>query len=240
MITASQLNEAALRYGFNHVIDAFHNVNNSVLAIKFYEKNYHGNSRKIILTDELYSLSGKDSLNAEAESRWHLVETAWALSIPVHMLNVRYDYTSTLLYMKPDSFTRKNITPARDALNGYQKGKCFYCGENITLSSCDIEHFFPYVLQPEIMHINLNGIWNLVLSCRECNRKKSTMILSEKFLLSLYHRNEFLIQSHHPLRETLINQTGRTSAERRDFLNRISEEAKALRRLRRNVACVHD
>jgi hypothetical protein len=35
----------------------------------------------------------------------------------------------------------------------------------------------------------------------------------------LNRRNEFLIMSHHPLRETLIAQTGGTPAERASFLN---------------------
>jgi len=34
----------------------------------------------------------------------------------------------------------------------------------------------------------------------------------------LYNRNEYLITSHHPLRETLIAQTGYTSDRRRDYL----------------------
>jgi hypothetical protein len=34
----------------------------------------------------------------------------------------------------------------------------------------------------------------------------------------LYNRNEYLITSHHPLRETLISQTGNTSEKRKDYL----------------------
>ncbi len=34
-------------------------------------------------------------------------------------------------------------------------------------------------------------------------------------------RNNYLIQSHHPLRETLLAQTGRTEARRRSFLQRM-------------------
>jgi hypothetical protein len=38
-------------------------------------------------------------------------------------------------------------------------------------------------------------------------------------LARLHNRNEFFIGSHHPLRETLINQTGSTTAERANFLS---------------------
>ena len=37
-------------------------------------------------------------------------------------------------------------------------------------------------------------------------------------------RNEFLIGSHHPLRETLINQTGDTLAKRVGFLSKIYQK----------------
>jgi hypothetical protein len=40
----------------------------------------------------------------------------------------------------------------------------------------------------------------------------------------LHKRNEFLIGSHHPLRETLINQTGDTLDKRVGFLSKIYQE----------------
>jgi hypothetical protein len=39
-----------------------------------------------------------------------------------------------------------------------------------------------------------------------------------RFLERLRRRNEFLIDSHHPLRETLMSQTGIEETVRRDFL----------------------
>jgi hypothetical protein len=41
-------------------------------------------------------------------------------------------------------------------------------------------------------------------------------------------RNSFLINNHHPLRETLINQTGITENERRSFLQTKYSFAKEL------------
>jgi hypothetical protein len=46
-------------------------------------------------------------------------------------------------------------------------------------------------------------------------------------LSRLSKRNEFLIASHHPLRETLISQTGKTASERRSFLNDFYNRAEA-------------
>ena len=41
-----------------------------------------------------------------------------------------------------------------------------------------------------------------------------------RYLTRLNTRNNYLISSHHPLRETLIRQTGDTDAGRHSFLNR--------------------
>lgn len=41
---------------------------------------------------------------------------------------------------------------------------------------------------------------------------------ASRFLERLHDRNEFLIGSHHPLRDTLMGQTGATEPERRSYL----------------------
>ena len=132
------------------------------------------------------------------------------------------------------SFRRKNITSVRDALNGYQKGFCFYCFEDITIDDnsenlCDVDHFIPHTLQAQCPNINLDGVWNLVLTCQECNRGengKFAKLPALKYLERLHTRNEYLISSHHPLRETLISQTGNTEKERIAFLQDMYNFAK--------------
>ena len=56
----------------------------------------------------------------------------------------------------------------------------------------------------------------------DCNRGttgKFTAIPTIKLLERLSRRNEFLITSHHPLRETLMQQTGLMREDRIAFLN---------------------
>ena len=53
---------------------------------------------------------------------------------------------------------------------------------------------------------------------------KFDRIPSLRLLERLHTRNEFLIGSHHPLRETLINQTGDTLDKRVEFLSKIYQE----------------
>ena len=46
-----------------------------------------------------------------------------------------------------------------------------------------------------------------------------------KYLSRLHKRNEYLISSHHPLRETIISQTGKNESERRSFLKMVDQRA---------------
>ena len=65
--------------------------------------------------------------------------------------------------------------------------------------------------------------WNLVLACSDCNRGidgKSAQVPNIELLKRLHTRNEYLISSDHPLRETLINQTGKNEKTRQQFLQK--------------------
>jgi len=277
--THEALLQATVKNGFNNVIDAFHIVNNGALPVQFYTKDYSARSRKIILTDEIFKLQDTAffaDFAKETESRWRLVETAWEQNLSTGLLDVKYSEMGDLLYIDTAKYRRKTVTSARAALNGYQKGKCFYCFDDISIgeleeaspaahfdesdaasdepeyakilrvsetrppygidpetkiglkvlfssgsSLCDVDHFFPYTLQRYIPEVNLNGIWNLVLTCKHCNRGedgKSARVPAVKYLERLHARNEFLINSHHPLRETLMYQTGVQPADRITFL----------------------
>lgn len=234
-ISKDELISITSKLGFNNVLDAFHNVNRETIPVKFFEKTGAGNSKGIILTDNIYKLKEikyDTNLNLEVESRWRLVETAWNLSIPTHALKVEHDEETGVLFINDSKIRRKNITSVKHALNGYQKGKCFYCFDDINVSddntnNCDVDHFFPHTLQ-QYTGANLNGVWNLVLACNSCNRGaagKFAKIPDIKYLDRLNKRNNFLVNSHHPLRETLINQTGASNAERKLFLQNMDKFA---------------
>ena len=67
-----------------------------------------------------------------------------------------------------------------------------------------------------------------MLTCQDCNRGaagKFARVPATMYLTRLHKRNEFLISSHHPLRETIIQQTGKTEAARREFLTMVDKRA---------------
>jgi hypothetical protein len=230
----AKLTEETVRLGFNNVIDAFHFVGSGEVQKKFYIDERKQNAG-IRITDEFSSLvSGVQSSNLaiEVESRWRLVERAWELGISKSLITVEHDQSNNQLFTYDSRKRRKDVTSCRSALNGYQKGKCFYCFANIRVndgSNVDVDHFFPDTLKKDRFQ-QIDGVWNLVLSCVSCNRGvggKFDKLPHIDLLGRLSSRNEFLIGSHHPLRETLIRQTGVSDIERRAFLNDFYNKAKS-------------
>ena len=245
-IDEDKLIQITKKEGFKYVLDAFHVVNTKAITERFYDvvnEEFFIDERKfnkgIRLTDNLFKLfyvydnSAKD-LNQETESRWNLVEKAWELNINKNLIAVEFDQETKELFTHDTKHNRTNITTSRGALNGYQKSRCFYCFKEISISSvddllADVDHFFPHLLKPQVATagccrpVNVDGVWNLVLSCPECNRGengKFAQVPSLELLERLHTRNEYLIGSHHPLRETLIMQTGNTERERKYFLDK--------------------
>ncbi|MEP0871146.1 hypothetical protein NDA01_15155 [Trichocoleus desertorum AS-A10] len=232
-VSKQQMLDATVKLGFNNVIDAFHNVNKAEIPTRFYIDERSQSRKGISLTDELLSLIKHyqyQNLPHEVEARWRLVETAWQLNISRNLIVVSYDEQDGLLFMQNRSHRRTTVTSCRNALNGYQKGKCFYCFADISVDErspnlAHVDHFFPHTLkQFEFIGI-VDGVWNLVLACQSCNLRKSSCVPHLNYLSRLHTRNEFLISSHHPLRETLISQTGKAEADRARFLKSGDHEA---------------
>jgi hypothetical protein len=227
-ITQEDLYGLTLKYGFVNVVDAFQNVNGGPIPNPFYEKNYNQGKKEIVVTDNLLKIKELfqyRNLEQEVEARWNLVETAWNLQINPNLLEVKYDVNKSLFFIESNLIRRIDVTSVRDSLNGYQKGKCFYSYQDISINKndqniCEVDHFFPHAnkLAHSTTGANINGVWNLVLADSKINLNKKAKIPEKRFLHRLFNRNEFYIQSKHPLAETIINQTGSTKESRRRFL----------------------
>jgi len=239
-ITWEQLMFVTERKGFVNVIDAFHIIPTGQLETRFYEKGIQGKTIGISLTDSIFQIdqsSQKNNLINEIDGRWNLVETAWTEKNP--KLEIKFDGDlEQFFYIKavtPETYMNSHeriaLTSARKPLNGYQKGKCFYCYRPISIQSkqldiCDVDHFIPLSVQyTSTLDLDLNGIWNLVLSCQECNRGerfgKFSRVPQESLLQRLHKRNEYLIESNHPLKETIMMKTGMNSKLRASYLKTI-------------------
>ncbi len=237
-VTETTLFDDTMKLGFNNVIDAFHVVGGESIDHPFFidERKTLGGIRITDRVSELKETNQYMNLSAETEARWRLVETAWELNVTQSVIEVQHDQDGEELFAIGKNRRRKSITNSRDALNGYQRGHCFYCFDSISLAPLsprlpDVDHFIPHSSGKLLRHLNLDGIWNLVLACKDCNRGVSGKFdkLPEKHLLErLNTRNEYLIGSNHPLKETLIAQTGPSPAERASFLSSAYEDSWAL------------
>ena len=171
-IAEEQLTAATAKIGFNNVIDAFHVVGSGPVPVRFYvDERDTGGTPAIRITDELRQLAASmqgQSLGEEAEARWRLVEAAWALDLPRAGVAVQADADLDQLFIT--RIRRVSLTGARPALNGYQRGRCFYCQAEVPLAQTDVDHFFPWVLKERGEMPDGDGVWNLVLACRDCNR----------------------------------------------------------------------
>ena len=234
-IDLDELVQTTKKIGFNNVIDAFHEVNGSPIPSRFYidERKESGGIR---ITDNFFKLNElqeSENLPHEIESRWRLVETAWELNISSNLIQVKYDDEKQLFYT--DSSNRRiDVTSSRDALNGYQKGKCFFCYDYISILDKSphlghVDHFFPHTLKDKTFDGYVDGIWNLVLSCPTCNNGpngKFAKVPSTTLMARLFKRNEYFCSSHHPLRETIMQQTGNITSKRKSTLQHLYNQAK--------------
>ena len=221
-INENKLQDQTVKLGFNNVIDAFHFVGNQEIETPFYT-DLRKTDKGILITDEFSKLQeaiDPADLSNETEARWRLVETSWSLGINRGLLGISPDETGENLEGITNTHRRISVTSSRDALNGYQKGSCFYCKTEISLTNeskkPDVDHFIPHSMKPVMGNV-VDGVWNLVLSCTDCNRGtdgKFERLPALLYAELLHQRNESLIGSHHPLRETLINQLGNTTEKR--------------------------
>lgn len=174
--------KATVSNGFQDVIDAFHNIGSTHVLHKFFIDERKIN-KGIRITDEFSKLSQGIQINniaQEVDARWRLVETAWNLGISANHLVVQHDHELGEIFTFDSAKRRKAVTSSRGALNGYQKGQCFYCYTNLQLLgedfNTDVDHFFPHKLKQSNLPLNLDGVWNLVLSCQSCNRGKKASL----------------------------------------------------------------
>jgi len=238
-ISVQEKIDTTVRLGFRYVIDAFHVVGSGDIPVRFYRDERKSSQPAIRLTDELLNMSteiaSKDLLR-ENDSRWRMVETAWAYNTPKRLITLDYDYRLESFFAIDSDKRRHNVTNARHAINGYQRGKCFYCNREIHLEDWilleqrgEVDHFFPHVLwRNGHIGVDLDHAWNLVLACNKCNGggEKRDLCPHLSYVEDLYQRNEYYVRSHHPLRESIILRSGKTSSARIAFLQSCYETAK--------------
>ena len=140
-----------------------------------------------------------------ARSRWSIVESCFDSGIGRSLVSagvVVWANGETLL-----TPVRRVAAGARESLAGFQYGRCFYCRELLDgkIGAGHVDHVYPFAAMRtgSWSGPDLNGVWNLVVACAECNLKKSSRLPTEAEVRRLIARNEAVVASPHPLRRTL-------------------------------------
>jgi hypothetical protein len=212
------LMKVAERNIYNNVFDAFHNVGGSEIRKNKILFEHLPNEKKLILTENLNAILEKtdliESLKEENESRWMIVEEAWKNKLSPNLL-IFDQSNSQLISVSP--LERTNLRSAVSVLLPYQHGRCFCCNKMININSNsddgsfpDVDHFLAhsYFKRQELTYINPDGIWNLVIACKECNRGgggKFDSIPDTYYQQEIIKRNILLTEEHrHSLKNSIL------------------------------------
>ena len=144
-------------------------------------------NRKIYLNREIYDFLIKNKIILEKLNYYSwIIWMEERLEKTTNVLKPLSNYVN--LGIKLDESTkRKALTNFKiDLLKYGDKLTCFYCNKIITDKSCHIDHFIPWKFVKD------DKIWNLVISCRQCNESKKDKIPSIDMLDKLIARNENL------------------------------------------------
>lgn len=108
---------------------------------------------------------------------------------------VNEETVATKLLDKIDESAKRNdLSAYRQILyEEFESKNCFYCGRLLQPDKIDVDHFIPWSF------IKDDNLWNLVLACPTCNRKKNDRLPVGKYLTDIINRNQnILIELHRP------------------------------------------
>jgi len=178
---------------------------NTICGKKIPEPFYTFDDRNLMLSNnvlEVFTGKQNSALQNELNSRWDLLEHAFTESNAAATLELDEKLEWLIHTTK-----RTNITSFIDVLQGYQQGKCFYCGDEMD-GAIEVDHVIP---RQALGH---DEVWNLVLAHKFCNQDKSDNLPPKPFIEALFVINEYVMDSNLPLREHLRLAVKKTPAER--------------------------
>lgn len=123
---------------FNDVLPRFHTIDNIPVSSNFYHFDF---STGLTITDKTFeaiSNSNLQSLIEEITTRWDLLEAAFE----IRKSNSKLENDIRAFYLL-NGYKRTDITHLRSALDGYQKGICFYCGLPMFEENIEVDHVIP-------------------------------------------------------------------------------------------------
>jgi hypothetical protein len=213
--------QAAVKSIPGMVMDKFHNVRGGELPHTFYSLSGHGRGRVVQLSPDLRRIAASPqlvSLRGELDARWNIVETSFITGVGRSVMEdgLAVDLAEWRL---TDRRRRRSVAGVKEAVVGFQHGRCLTCGDMIWSEDRDaIDHVFPLALMGRFPvarqwpELDLDTVWNLAPAHYDCNADKGARPPTAAELLRLVQRNDAIMNSPHPLKRTLQITLGPFSA----------------------------
>ncbi len=209
---SERLVQAAVKSIPGMVMDKFHNVPGGQLPHTFYSLRGRGRDRVVQLSPDLRRIAASPqlaSLRGELDARWSIVEASFTTGVGRSVMEegLAVDFAEWRL---TDRRRRRSVAGVKEAVIGFQHGRCLTCGDIIWPGDRDaIDHVFPLALMDRFPvarqwpELDLDKVWNLAPAHFDCNAGKSARLPTAAELRGLVQRNEAIRSSPHPLKRTL-------------------------------------
>ena len=194
----------------------FHNLRSAQVPHRFYELTGRGRSRQVILTPDLRQVANAEDgflLDEELGARWNIVETSFATGVGASLIQdgLLVDLAEeelTGVYRLKDVARRRSVAGVREAVVGFQHGRCLLCDLPLTdVDAVAVDHTIPLALMRRAGWVwrgpDLDAVWNLAPAHYACNALKNDAPPGRAVLTRLAQRNAAIMDSPHPLKVTL-------------------------------------
>ena len=157
-----------------YVLGALHSDFNSAIY------GFSESSDRITLSHGAYEFCLRHKMELEKLNYY-----AWAKFLEnINEENLLYKVISKIETSLPE---RKPLDIYRKILfEEFEQNNCFYCGKKLSTIAIHVDHFIPWSFVKE------DKLWNFVLSCPECNIKKSDKLPSKSFISIIHNRNRII------------------------------------------------
>lgn len=94
----------------------------------------------------------------------------------------------------------------------FEECNCFYCGKKLS-GKIHVDHFIPWSFVKE------DKLWNFVLSCPECNIKKSNILPPKSTIARILERNRIILNASDVKISFAANSEKNKKTENKDEIN---------------------
>lgn len=215
--------DAAVRTMPGMVMQKFHNIPQGfVRDFEFYKLEKVNGIQVVQFSDQLIQVASSPDLailEDELLARWNIVEASFSSDIggTLRVQGVVASEDREFLELRREVsgsniFRRPQVAQLRPSLTGFQAGRCFHCNQDLSsmVKTPHVDHVIARAfvarkfLASDFWHgVDIDGVWNLVVSCSDCNLGKSDKPPTADMLQRLRDRNDLAIKSNVPISQTI-------------------------------------